>query len=158
MSSFYFVAGTVYGAAEHVAECVADELSRLGHEVQWLETGLATRLAEPSEAILLVITSTTGAGDLPDNVASEFATLKQQAPYLPHLQYGVIALGDSSYGETFCGAGRAFDALLADLGARRIGERLQIDAIETLEPERVALAWLPEWLSAAAAQAPAKIS
>ncbi len=146
MAVIALAVGTVYGASEFVAEQVADALKQAGHEVHWIESDSASAISEQEEMPLLVITSTTGSGDLPDNILPLFLDLKNQAPYLPQLHYGVIALGDSSYGETFCGGGRQFDELLAELGARRVGTRLQIDATETMEPEQAALAWLPHWL------------
>lgn len=93
----------------------------------------------------MLVSSTTGQGDLPDDILPWFLELKDTAPYLPDLRYGVIALGDSSY-ETFCGAGKQLDELFAELGAKRVGERLEIDACETMEPEVEAQAWLNNWL------------
>ncbi len=46
----------------------------------------------------------------------------------------------------FCGAGRALDELLQDLGARRLGERLEIDAMETFMADDAALPWVEEWI------------
>ena len=57
---------------------------------------------------------------------------------------GFSALGDSSY-DNFCGAGRACDELLQEQGATRIGERLEIDAIEHPEPEVVSASWVVQW-------------
>jgi MioC protein len=62
------------------------------------------------------------------------------------VQYGVIALGDRTYSETFCNGGRRFDALLAELGARRIGEIMQHDASAGTMPEELAVAWAAEWI------------
>ena len=55
------------------------------------------------------------------------------------MRYGVIALGDRTYADTFCNGGRRFDAILSELGAKRIGE-VFIDAERRL-PRR-----LPEWV------------
>lgn len=146
MAAFYLAVGSVYGAAEHVAEQLEAKLTQQGHSVQWIESDDPESIVAVASDVLLVITSTTGSGDLPDNLAPLFYALKDRFPMLPGLRYGVIALGDSSYGETFCGAGRQFDELLTELGAQRVGERLQIDACETFAPEEEALKWLPQWL------------
>ena len=53
----------------------------------------------------------------------------------------MIALGDSSYGDTFCGGGLAMDSALEDIGAVRIAEPLQLDAMETVTPEDDAVPW-----------------
>ncbi|SQI44827.1 flavodoxin [Serratia plymuthica] len=57
---------------------------------------------------------------------------------------GLISLGDSSY-DNFCGAGRAFDALLQEQGATRVGDVLEIDAMEQPEPEVVSCPWVEQW-------------
>jgi sulfite reductase alpha subunit-like flavoprotein len=56
----------------------------------------------------------------------------------------MIALGDSSY-DFFCGGGHKMDNLLQEQGAKRIGEMLEIDAIEQPEPEIVAMPWVEKW-------------
>jgi flavodoxin len=78
---------------------------------------LAEVLAEP-DAILLVITSTHGAGDVPDNLQPFAKDLAEQQPDLNAFKYGVIALGDRSY-DTFCQGGKTLDRLLAECGASR---------------------------------------
>ena len=60
--------------------------------------------------------------------------------YQPHLRYGIIALGDSTYAN-FCGGGLKFDALLQEQGGTRVGEMLMIDASEDPEPESVSNPW-----------------
>lgn len=44
---------------------------------------------------MLVVTSTTGQGDLPDSIVPLYEGIKDM--YQPHLRYGIIALGDSTY-------------------------------------------------------------
>jgi MioC protein len=74
-------------------------------------------------------------------------SLKQSRPDLSHLRYSVIALGDQTYHDTFCFAGKAMDALFAELGARKIGERLEIDACTQPLPDEEALDWAKEWVT-----------
>lgn len=144
MRKVNLVFGTVYGNAQFVAETLQEELNAAGVEVALMAPETLNGFVPPQEELLLVVTSTTGQGDLPDDISPWFETLRGEAPYLPKLQYGVVALGDSSY-ETFCNAGIRFDELLAELGATRIGELLKIDACETMEPEVEAKAWLKQW-------------
>jgi hypothetical protein len=73
--------------------------------------------------VWLVCTSTYGTGEVPDNAKPLYAALGEQRPDLSKVRYGVVALGDSIYPNTFCFGGKRFDELLASLGARRIGER-----------------------------------
>ena len=60
--------------------------------------------------------------------------------------FGIIVLGDSSYGDTFCGAGALMEEAFYEVAAHKVGETLCIDAMETTEPESLALPWVEEWL------------
>jgi len=97
-------------------------------------------------SILLVVTSTHGAGDVPDNLQPFAKDLAEQHPDLNSLKYGVIALGDSSY-DTFCQGGKTLDQLLAECGASRIGERLDIDVTQHEIPEDAAEVWISDWMA-----------
>ncbi|MFI0489432.1 MAG: flavodoxin [Yersinia sp. (in: enterobacteria)] len=137
--------GTVYGNALLVAEDVENVLKEQGHEVKLFDEGtLEAWQYYRQQHYVLVVTSTTGQGDFPDSIAPLFVAVRDQVGLQPELRYGIIALGDSSY-DNFCGAGRSFDALLQEQGATRIGERLEIDAIEHPEPEVVSASWVEKW-------------
>ncbi|GED63389.1 assimilatory sulfite reductase (NADPH) flavoprotein subunit [Lysinibacillus fusiformis] len=76
---------------------------------------------------LLLIVSTHGEGDPPDQAIQFYEFLQsKRAPKLEHLQYAVLALGDSSY-EFFCKTGKDFDEQFAKLGATRIVPRTDCD-------------------------------
>ncbi len=136
--------GTVYGNALAVAEKAQQTLEQQGHEVEIFEEATLAQWQEYLQHVVLVVTSTTGQGDLPDNIQPLYTELNDTLGYQPELRYGVIALGDSSY-DTFCGGGRAFDELLQEQEAKRMGEILLIDAIEVDEPETFALDWIEQW-------------
>jgi MioC protein len=97
--------------------------------------------------IFVICTSTTGSGDLPDNAQALFHSLDTQAKFLGHVRYGMVALGDSSYGDSFLGGGRQLDERLRDLGAQRLGEICVLDAMETSQPEDDAVAWFGPWVT-----------
>ncbi|KXI29528.1 assimilatory sulfite reductase (NADPH) flavoprotein subunit [Paraglaciecola hydrolytica] len=80
-----------------------------------------------AETHLVVIASTHGEGDAPDDAVElhEFLASKK-AVKLPDLKFSVLGLGDSSY-EFFCQTGKDFDQRLADLGAKRIIDRVDCD-------------------------------
>lgn len=143
MAAVEIIIGTVYGSAVLVAETLEQALTAAGHRVQLHEDASLAEL--DSGRFWLIVTSTTGQGDLPPNLIPLFEELRENSPPLPGLRYALIALGDSSY-DNFCGAGRQFDQLLQELQARAITERLEVDATETLEPEVPALAWLQGWM------------
>ncbi|MGL4475118.1 MAG: flavodoxin [Shewanella sp.] len=141
------VFGTVYGSAQAVAEELAATIEQAGIVAEIVEHQQLSSWLPVADNPLLIVTSTTGQGDVPDDIAPWFQTLKRNAPYLPGVKYAVIALGDSSY-DTFCGAGKQFDELLSELGARRLLTRLELDATQTMTPEQDAIKWLPKFISA----------
>ncbi|MEK5070387.1 assimilatory sulfite reductase (NADPH) flavoprotein subunit [Sporosarcina sp. FSL K6-1508] len=76
---------------------------------------------------LLLIVSTHGEGDPPDNALPFHEFLHgKRAPQLDNLQYSVLSLGDSSY-EFFCQTGKQFDERLLELGAKQLSPRVDCD-------------------------------
>ncbi|MDT8861225.1 assimilatory sulfite reductase (NADPH) flavoprotein subunit [Alkalihalobacillus sp. MEB130] len=76
---------------------------------------------------LLIIVSTHGEGEPPDNAISFHEFLHgRRAPKVPDLRYSVLSLGDSSY-EFFCQTGKEFDQKLEELGATRLHDRVDCD-------------------------------
>jgi MioC protein len=99
------------------------------------------------EGVFLIVTSTYGQGDVPDNAKSFYEDLKAKRPNLSRVRYGVFGLGDRTYAETFNFGGKRFDDLLGELGAQRIGERVQHDASSGVLPEEMAVEWGESWLA-----------
>ncbi|MBP8227422.1 MAG: flavodoxin domain-containing protein, partial [Pararheinheimera sp.] len=91
------------------------------------------------------VTSTYGAGDLPDNIQPFVDQLAQDQTDLTTVSYAVITLGDSSY-DTFCLAGKKISDLFASLGASLLLPGLDIDVLTAELPEDQALVWLPEFI------------
>jgi MioC protein len=101
----------------------------------------------PHEGIWLVVCSTHGAGDIPDNLLPLFEAITESQPDLSQVRFGAIGLGNHEY-DLFCGAIRQIEALLIAQGARQIGDRLEIDVLEHEIPEDPAEAWLESWKKA----------
>lgn len=96
---------------------------------------------------LLIIVSTWGEGDPPENVVSFFDRLMREEVDLSGVKFSVCALGDTSY-EKFCHTGKEVDKRLEKLGAKRVHARQDCD-VDYEDAHR-------EWLDAAlAALAPA---
>lgn len=142
MAQIDIVVGSVYGAAMLVAETLAAELTRQGHKTTLYEEARLEDI-DPGRFLLLV-SATTGQGDIPPNLRPFATDLAERAPRLKGLRYALVAMGDSSY-DHFCGAGRRLDSQLQELGATAVVPRLELDATLHDEPERVALAWLKNW-------------
>ncbi len=145
MATISIFVGSVYGGAERLADEVEELIELSPHQVKMLTDPTVDDVKSASH--VLVITSTTGQGEIPDNLVGLYSELNSQFPMLTGKPYGIIAMGDRSYGETFCGAGRSFDELFRDLQAKPIGHRLEIDACEDFEPWPVTEPWLKEWLA-----------
>ncbi|MEG2803630.1 flavodoxin domain-containing protein [Stenotrophomonas sp.] len=75
---------------------------------------------------VLLIASTTGEGDAPDHALPFLRQVMEQPAALPHLQYGVLALGDRSYGH-FCAFGHQLDAWLRQHGAHPLFDTVEVD-------------------------------
>ena len=141
--------GTMTGTAQLVAQEL--ELAWDDGEVQ-VETLLMDQLDSTvfsRGGVYLICTSTYGQGDVPDNAKKLYEDLQAKRPDLSQLRYGVFGLGDRTYAETFNFGGKRFDDLLAELGAQRIGERVQHDASSGVLPEETAAEWGAEWLEQA---------
>ncbi|ARS54033.1 flavodoxin domain-containing protein [Kushneria konosiri] len=139
---------TVYGGALDVAEQIAPLFEAAGYGVEIHETPTLEKLVDPQPNLALFCISTTGRGDYPGNFTALSNALEQQRPSLEGLRYALIAMGDSSYEDSFCGAGRRLDELLTTLGGSRVGERLEVDASETPMADDAALPWAEQWLAA----------
>ena len=104
--------------------------------------------------VFLICTSTYGQGEVPDNAKALYESLQSARPDLSSVHYGVIALGDRTYAETFCFGGKRFDKILAELGAKRVGDIMLHDASAGTLPEEVAAEWIPGWIERAKAGCP----
>ncbi len=137
--------GTMTGTAEMVAQEVEQVLRAAGHDVALcMMNDCGPEIFEAGRTFL-ICTSTYGFGNLPDNALDLFEALESARPDLSGVRYGVIALGDGTYGDTFAQGGMRFDKLLTELGAQRAGEVLTHDANASTLPEEVAAQWALEW-------------
>lgn len=137
--------GTMHGNASSVAQALQFSADDIQATIDVLPMdGMGITVFDQPGAFI-ICTSTTGSGDVPDNAQALFHSLDAQAKYLGHVRFGLVALGDSSYGDSFMGGGKQFDERLRDLGAQRVGEICVLDAMETSQPEEDAVAWFQAW-------------
>ena len=118
----------IYGSRTGNAEAVAADVARMAESHD-----MAAKVMPMDEIDLealasfervMIICSTYGEGDMPDNAQALWEAAQQAGDVdLSLVHYSVMALGDTAY-ETFCQAGKDWDARLEALGAKRISERM----------------------------------
>ncbi|WEZ64743.1 assimilatory sulfite reductase (NADPH) flavoprotein subunit [Bacillus subtilis] len=153
--------GSQTGNAQGLAENAGKQLEQSGFQV----TVSSMSDFKPNQlkkvTNLLIVVSTHGEGEPPDNALSFHEFLHgRRAPKLEDLRFSVLALGDSSY-EFFCQTGKEFDQRLEELGGKRISPRVDCD----LDYDEPAAEWLEGVLKGlneagvgSAAPAPAAVS
>ena len=136
--SLLILYGSQTGSAEGLAKKFGKESVQQGFEPKVIEANACTIEQLASSERLLIVTSTWGEGDPPDNAANLWTALNaSDVPKLDKLAFSVLALGDTNYSD-FCGAGKKFDARLEQLGAKRVHPRVDCD----LDYETAARDWM----------------
>ncbi|ECC8923401.1 NADPH-dependent assimilatory sulfite reductase flavoprotein subunit [Salmonella bongori] len=115
------------GNARRVAEALRDDLLAVNLNVTLVNAGDYKYKQIASEKLLVVVTSTQGEGEPPEEaVALHKFLFSKKAPALKNTAFAVFSLGDTSY-EFFCQAGKDFDSKLAELGGKRLLDRVDAD-------------------------------
>ncbi len=130
--------GSQTGTAETLAKKTAKALKAAHCDPTVVDMAGASVADLAKGGHVLVITSTYGEGDPPDNAqALHAALMADDAPRLDGLRYAVLGLGDSSYPD-FCQCSREFDARLEALGAGRLAPTVECDG----DPDEGYAGWL----------------
>ncbi|MDX1677428.1 assimilatory sulfite reductase (NADPH) flavoprotein subunit [Arsukibacterium sp.] len=126
-ASLTIVYGSQTGNARHVAEALASlaKAKNIAAKVIDLADYKSSQLK--NEQYLIIVTSTYGEGEPPENAVSFYNFLfSKKAPKVPQLKFAVLGLGDTSY-EFFCKTAADFDERLAELGGQRLQARSDLD-------------------------------
>lgn len=135
------LSGSTLGTAEYVAEHLEDVLKTQGFSTALFHGADYDDVI--NEPLWLIVTSTHGAGEIPDNLRPLFDQIDQSDVDLSALRFAVVCLGNSDY-DTFCYAAKHIEAILAKKHAIKLCETLKIDVLNVDDPESYSEAWLPE--------------
>ena len=119
--------GSQTGNSEGLAKKASKTLTSQGHQVTVTDMAEIEAEAIPAIENLLVITSTYGDGEPPDNAAElHEALLGDGAPALENTSFSVLGLGDSEYPD-FNQCAKEFDTALEKLGGKRLAPLIESD-------------------------------
>ena len=152
--SITLISASQTGNARRVAEALRDDLLAAKLNVNLVNAGDYKFKQIASEKLLVIVTSTQGEGETPEEaVALHKFLFSKKAPKLTDTAFAVLGLGDTSY-EFFCQAGKDFDSKLAELGGERLLDRVDAD----VEYQTAAAQWRERLVEVLKARAPAASS
>lgn len=139
MSRIDILFGTQTGNAHNLANVIAESLDNAGFETRVSDMGERDPESIFDMDNIIIVTSTYGDGEPPDNASEWMSFLKfNEEINLSHLNYAVLGLGDNYYPH-FCQCGKDFDEYLSKRGGHSLTRRLDCDLYYEEQ--------YPEWLS-----------
>ena len=151
MATLYILYGSATGNAENIAKTLAKESLPTNGFSQtvceplekyrrfqdvWKDKPSSSSTAVKQEYHgILVVVSTTGNGDAPENASRFVRFLKRKTTSPDTFQncaFGVLALGDTNY-DQFCNSGKTIDKRLKELGGHRAKDLACADEATGLE-------------------------
>tara|TARA_Y100001937_G_scaffold74791_1_gene101729 strand:+ start:1113 stop:1526 length:414 start_codon:yes stop_codon:yes gene_type:complete len=117
----------MFGTAEDVANDVYESTKdSLGVDIEINEMNDIDIDTFQSMKNVMIISSTTGQGDVPSNGEQFYNKLSEAEIDLSDMNYAVCGLGDSNH-TYFCGGPRKIDKRMEQLGAKKVEERHECD-------------------------------
>lgn len=143
MTQICLITGSTLGGAEYVADHLNDCLTKQGFDVALFNN--ATLADIQDQAYLLVVTSTHGAGEFPDNIKPLFEEIDEKPLDFSHMKFTVVGLGSSDY-DTFCNSVNLAESSLKAKGATQLCDSLRIDVVNNFDHDSTAEEWLPNFV------------
>ncbi len=139
MSDINILFGSQTGNAQNLAHVIGESLGNEGFNFVVQDMGEVDPEAIYHMKEIIIVTSTHGDGEPPDNASEWMSFLKfEEKLHLTHINYAVLSLGDSYYPH-FCQCGKDFDQYLSKHGGKPMVKRLDCDLYYEEEYE--------EWLA-----------
>jgi len=140
--------GSQTGNSEALGKKLSKTLTAKGHSPTLRDMAEVSPSDLTKSEHVLIITSTYGDGEPPDNAAALHQALHAaDAPSLASINFAVLALGDSNYPD-FCKCGHDFHKRLSELGAKPLIPVIESD-VDYDEPFSQFIAQLETVLTAA---------
>ncbi|WP_375321461.1 FMN-binding protein MioC [Aliivibrio logei] len=143
MKNASIITGSTLGGAEYVGDHIADLLEEMDFTTDIHNQPNLDEIDNSS--LWIVVVSTHGAGDYPDNIKPFIQQLIDNNTSISKVKFAIVAIGDSSY-DTFCAAGKSLQNTLLKLGATEEFPLLEIDVTQHSIPEEPAELWLKEYI------------
>lgn len=118
--------GTETGNAEFCSENLVAALEGEGFDAELIDMMDFNPSDISTKRVVLIVTSTYGNGDPPSNAEEFLRYLQNEKPALPHLNFAVCGLGDSSFTH-FAQCGKDFEKALLDCSAVPMFDRVDCD-------------------------------
>ena len=150
-TQLHILVGTTGDKALNAAKAAAQALSNTFTHIEVTKLtpdhgiDVFGQVHDAAQKLFIVCSSTHGSGDVPDNAQALLASLDLEPTFLGHVRYGLMALGDSSYGATYAAGAKLLDAKLQDLGAQRLGVMFEHDASGLDDADEMAAQWATVW-------------
>ncbi|MBP3140497.1 FMN-binding protein MioC [Aliivibrio fischeri] len=141
MKKVSIITGSTLGGAEYVGDHLADLLEEMDFSTDIHNQPNLDDI--DTDSLWLLVVSTHGAGDYPDNIKPFIQQLESVTQPLSSVEFAVVAIGDSSY-DTFCAAGKSLQNTLKEHGAIEKSPLLEIDVTQNSIPEEPAELWLKQ--------------
>lgn len=140
------VSGTVFGTAEELAWHAKELLVAAGLKPSYQQQWELDALQQYDPEALLLISSTTGMGEVPERLQPLLDGLEERLPDWAGRPLGIVGLGDRGYGDDFCRAADALEELSDLLGLVPLQTTLRLDASETVNHVEDAVPWLQDFI------------